>query len=76
MLMKVPRYGARIRKLVAAVEEKRKAKYICPKCDKKKVVRVSFAIWKCEGCGAVFTGGAYSFTTDAGEIAKRYVGEE
>jgi len=73
--MKIPRYGARIRKLVAAAEAKRKEKYVCPKCDKKKVVRIGYALWKCKGCGAMFAGGAYTFTTDAGDVAKRFVEE-
>jgi large subunit ribosomal protein L37Ae len=75
--MKVPRYGAKIRKLVKNIEEKKKAEYVCPKCGKAKVKRKSFAIWVCKACGAVFTGGAYSATTAAGEVSRRFVeGEE
>ena len=50
---------------------------MCPKCGKAKVKRKSFAIWVCKACGAVFTGGAYSATTAAGEVSRRFVeGEE
>ena len=67
----VSRYGRRIRKLVNAADKQRKSSYECPKCNKVKVKRKSYAIWKCKSCGTQFAGGAYSFTTSYGVTTKR-----
>ncbi len=65
------RYGVKIRKRRDAILEKKNEKYECPVCGKKEVVRIGYARWKCKACGAEFAGGAYSFTTDIGETAKK-----
>ncbi len=74
--MKIPRYGTRIRKLAKAADDKKKAAYVCPKCGRVAVVREGFSLWKCTKCGATFAGGAYTFQTDAGSIAKRLAKEK
>ncbi|OFV67502.1 50S ribosomal protein L37ae [Methanosarcinales archaeon] len=61
------RYGRKIRKLVADVEEQMRAPYNCPSCNKQFVSRVGTGIWKCSKCGLIFTGGAYVPTTPVGE---------
>lgn len=73
--MQTSRYGASIRKLVDKAIEAKKARYECPRCHKLKVVRKSNAIWTCRSCEATYTGGAYSFKTEAGEISMRLIGE-
>ena len=67
------RYGARIRKQYAAVQKEKNAQYKCPSCGKMKVRRVSTGVWKCSHCGKVYAGGAYTFTTPAGEAAVRTI---
>jgi len=54
-----PRYGRKIRKLAADIEERARIKYKCPKCKHNTVKRVSTAIWKCSKCGYTFAGGTY-----------------
>jgi len=73
--MRTSKYGASIRKLVDKAILSKKSRYECPRCHKLKLKRSSVAIWQCRSCDAVFAGGAYSFTTEAGEIAARLVGE-
>ena len=46
-------------KTLKKIEDKRKQKHPCPKCESAQVKRISFAVWKCSKCGAVFTGRAY-----------------
>lgn len=67
------RYGASIRKQYAAVQKEKNAQYKCPSCGKIRVKRISTGIWKCTHCGKVYAGGAYTFTTPAGEAAGRLV---
>ena len=67
------KYGARIRKLVVAAYKAKKAKYECRKCNRIKVTRVSFSMWHCRSCDAQFAGGAYTFTTEIGEVANRMI---
>jgi len=64
------RFGTELRKRARGAEEMKSAKYACLKCGKKKVRRKGYAIWKCNACGAVFAGAAYSLTTGAGESAR------
>ncbi len=69
------RYGAEIRSREYKVRAQKNTSYPCPKCGKEKVRRKSNSIWKCRSCSAVFAGGAYSFSTPTGVVAKRAVGE-
>ena len=69
--MRTPRYGARIRNLVDAALKAKNSKYECPRCGKFQVVRKAFSKWNCKSCETRFAGGAYSFSTDTGNIAKR-----
>ncbi len=71
--MRTPRYGARIRKLHDAAIKAKSSRYECPKCGKLKVVRKSYAMWSCKSCEAMFAGGAYSFSTETGNLAKRLI---
>ena len=71
--MKSSKYGRRIRKLVGAAIKKQKSSYECPKCRKRAVKRVSYALWKCRSCGAKIAGGAYSLSTPTGEGARRMI---
>ncbi len=54
-----PRYGVRIRRRVQEVEEGRRARHVCPKCQAAAVRRRSSGVWQCRHCGHVFAGGAY-----------------
>lgn len=73
--MHTQKYGASIRKLVDSAIRAKRARYECPRCRKLKVVRKGNALWACKSCDAVFAGGAYSFRTEAGEIASRMITE-
>ncbi|MBU0527034.1 MAG: 50S ribosomal protein L37ae [Candidatus Micrarchaeota archaeon] len=73
--MQTPRYGASNRKLVDKAIKAKKTRYECPKCKKYKLVRKGNALWNCKGCDGTFAGGAYSFSSESGEIAKRLVAE-
>jgi len=56
-----PRYGKKIRELVAEIEKKYKNKRLkCPFCNNISVKRLSYGIWYCTHCGKKFTGKAYS----------------
>ena len=74
-MLSTNKYGARIRKLVTAALRAKKALYECPTCGKMKIARKSFAMWQCKSCESEFAGGAYVFTTEAGAISNRLVGE-
>jgi large subunit ribosomal protein L37Ae len=65
------RYGRKMRKLVADVEEQMRATHVCPSCSRPSVSRVGTGIWKCSKCGLVFTGGAYIPTTPLGESVSK-----
>jgi len=67
------RYGRKIRKAVAEMEEKTRATYKCPKCEKKSVTRIGTGIWKCSTCGFTFTGGTYVPKTPMGVTAQRAI---
>lgn len=66
-----PRYGSRIRKRVKVIEEKMHTPQKCPKCETKVTKRLSTGIWFCKKCGATFTGGAYTQTTEPGIVSRR-----
>jgi large subunit ribosomal protein L37Ae len=73
--MRSQKFGASIRKLVDKAIAAKRASYECPKCNKMKMKRKSNAVWECRSCGAVMSGGAYSFRTEAGEISSRIARE-
>ncbi len=54
-----PRYGVRIRRRVQEIDEARRARHVCPKCQAAAVRRRSSGVWQCRHCGHVFAGGAY-----------------
>jgi len=53
------RYGRKVKVLLEKIERKQKEKHQCPVCKKMKLKRLAAGIWKCMGCGAKMTGGAY-----------------
>ena len=69
------RYGAEIRSREYKVRSQKNASYACPKCGKERVRRKSNSVWECKSCNAVFAGGAYSFSTPTGEVAKMTIWE-
>ncbi|MEW6528699.1 MAG: 50S ribosomal protein L37ae [Candidatus Micrarchaeota archaeon] len=73
--MRTPKYGAKLRKLYNSVDKAKNTKYICPKCSKTNVKRISNAIWLCNSCNAKMSGGAYTLTTGIGEVANRIIKE-
>ncbi|MHC1625336.1 MAG: 50S ribosomal protein L37ae [Methermicoccaceae archaeon] len=62
-----PRYGRKVRKLVADIEAKTQAPHKCPSCGHLTVKRVGTGIWKCRKCGYTFAGGTYVPHTPAVE---------
>jgi ribosomal protein L37AE/L43A len=73
--MYTAKYGASNRKLVDKAVKAKKTRYECPKCNKLKLARKGTAMWVCRGCDARFAGAAYSFRSEAGEIAARIISE-
>ena len=73
--MRTARYGKRLRDLAQAAEDKKNMRYECPKCGKRSVKRISYALWKCKSCRAMIAGGAYSLKTASGETARRLLSE-
>ncbi len=73
--MRTPRYGSKIRKLYDAADAQKREKYVCPRCGKKNVKRISNAIWQCRSCDAKIAGGTYTLTTGVGEVANRIIKE-
>ncbi len=55
-----PRYGLSVKKQIRSIDTNKHNRYICPKCTKKNVKRVSAGIWECRSCSLKFIGGAYS----------------
>ncbi len=68
------RYGKKVRDTYKSVIKKQTALYECPKCGKKKVKRIGYALWECQACGYRFAGGAYEPFTNVGKVAIRVVG--
>lgn len=66
-----PRYGTTLRKEVAAIEKRQKAKHDCPSCRKDSLRRVTVGVWECSACGKKFTGGAYYPSTGAVRMLKK-----
>ncbi|MFH1520555.1 MAG: 50S ribosomal protein L37ae [Candidatus Micrarchaeota archaeon] len=73
--MHTARYGASIRKLFNKAIKAKRTRYECPKCHKLKLCRKGTAVWTCKSCDTTFAGAAYSFTSEAGEIAARSINE-
>jgi large subunit ribosomal protein L37Ae len=67
------RYGRKIRKAVAEIEELTRALHKCPKCERKSVSRLGTGIWKCSKCGYTFTGGTYITQTSLGITVERAI---
>ena len=59
------RYGTKNRKLMADIEEKMHAGYVCSKCGAKKITRTGTGIWQCTKCRHTFAGGSYVPQTPA-----------
>jgi large subunit ribosomal protein L37Ae len=70
------RYGVGIRKRVLKVEDKQKNLAMCPFCNFKKVKRQAAGLFKCNKCGAEFTGGAYSTETLAGKAIRKMINQK
>lgn len=54
-----PRYGKKVRQIVAEIEKIQKQRHVCPNCNMPYVKRVSKGIWQCKKCGTKFAGLAY-----------------
>ncbi|MEM1945323.1 MAG: zinc ribbon domain-containing protein [Nitrososphaerota archaeon] len=54
------RYGSALRKRWAEVVRTSRSGHTCPRCEAKKVRRVSVGVWVCRNCGFKFAGQAYS----------------
>jgi large subunit ribosomal protein L37Ae len=67
------RYGRKIRKAVAGIEERTNALHKCPKCERQSVTRIGTGIWKCTKCGFTFSGGTYIPQTPLGITAQRAI---
>ncbi len=67
------KYGSTIRKEIAQIEKKQKAKHSCPSCKKDSLQRLSSGLWECWTCKKKFTGGAYYPSTGALKILKKSI---
>lgn len=67
------RYGRKVRKLVANIEERMRQDYKCPKCGLMTIRRTDTGIWNCKKCDHTFTGGTYVPQTSMGLAVTRSV---
>ena len=67
----VSRYGVKLRKKYDEIKRKQTAKYVCPKCGKRKVHRKCFAEWECRSCGVIFAGRAFEPQTESASSVKK-----
>ncbi len=67
------RYGRKVRKLVANIEERMRQGYKCPKCGQMTIRRTDTGIWNCKKCDHTFTGGTYVPYTSMGLAVTRSV---
>ena len=65
------RYGVSVRRNAGSALAKKNAKYICPVCHSRKVVRKSVGIWNCAKCDHTFAGGAWEPFTRASDANSR-----
>jgi len=69
------RYGAKLRRRVLEIDNKRKEPTRCPACATKALKRKAVGLWICKKCDLLFAGGAYVPFTDAGKAAKRAIAQ-
>ena len=65
------RYGSKVRKLVADIEERMRQGYKCPECGIMAIRRTDTGIWSCKKCNHTFSGGTYVPKTSVGLVATR-----
>jgi large subunit ribosomal protein L37Ae len=65
------RYGTKVRKLVADIEERMRQGYKCPECGIMAIHRTDTGIWSCKKCNHTFSGGTYIPKTSVGLVATR-----
>jgi len=53
------RYGVSVRKRTKEIEEGVRAYHLCPRCQAKRLKRLSKGVWLCRKCGHKVAGGAY-----------------
>lgn len=70
-----PRYGAKLRRRVLDIDNRRKEPNRCPACATKALKRKAAGLWECSKCRLIFAGGAYVPYTDAGKAAKRAIAQ-
>jgi large subunit ribosomal protein L37Ae len=69
------RYGAKLRRRVLDIDNRRKEPTRCPSCATKALKRKAVGLWKCSKCNLLFAGGAYVPFTDAGKAANRAIAQ-
>jgi large subunit ribosomal protein L37Ae len=69
------RYGAKLRRRVLDIDNRRKDPTRCPSCATKALKRKAVGLWICSKCDLLFAGGAYVPFTDAGKAAKRVIAQ-
>ena len=69
------RYGAKLRRRVLDIDNKRKEPTRCPACATRALKRQAVGLWKCKKCDLLFAGGAYVPFTDAGKAANRAIAQ-
>lgn len=63
------RYGQRVKRKIAKIEEKQRQKQACPFCN-KVIKRLSKGIWKCKRCNKKFAAHAYFIEKGSMDIKK------
>ena len=69
------RYGAKLRRRVLDIDNRRKEPTRCPSCATKALKRKAVGLWECTKCNLLFAGGAYVPFTDAGKAARRAIAQ-
>ena len=67
------RYSTPLKQEYMKIEKEQKRLHECPKCGKKGLKHVSFAIWECRKCSARMAGGAWLPQTETGGIVDKIV---